>query len=215
MLRLVYIYYGTLLPGWSTLRAFGQGRRHFIVLWLKYWVIYALLQALGVLTDFLVGGLSFYAGLKFILSVGLWFSAPYSTNHLFDLLDKHAMGIFGPLVEEGVRWHEEVNRNICRNFMQTQLGAVIMPKDVDEQASEPQINNHLLKKELSNLMAQIGKDEAGHRRQHERSIRQYSPQYLQAAEMHRDSMHLSQRSGDQQQGGYKSSSAVPEAGHPK
>ncbi|XP_039228814.1 uncharacterized protein LOC6531891 isoform X2 [Drosophila yakuba] len=188
MLRLVYIYYGTLLPGWSTLRAFGQGRRHFIVLWLKYW---------------------------FILSVGLWFSAPYSTNHLFDLLDKHAMGIFGPLVEEGVRWHEEVNRNICRNFMQTQLGAVIMPKDVDEQASEPQINNHLLKKELSNLMAQIGKDEAGHRRQHERSIRQYSPQYLQAAEMHRDSMHLSQRSGDQQQGGYKSSSAVPEAGHPK
>ncbi|XP_043644550.1 receptor expression-enhancing protein 4 [Drosophila teissieri] len=206
MLRLVYIYYGTLLPGWSTLRAVGQGQRHFIVLWLKYWVIFALLQALGVLTDFLLGGLSFYAGLKLILSMGIWFSAPYSTNHLYNLLDKHAMGIFGPLVEEGFRWHEEVKRNIFRNFLQTTLGAVIMPKDVDEQASEPQINNHLLKKELSNLMAQIGTDKADHRRQHERSMRRYSPQYLQAAE-------LSQRSGDQLKGGYKPSSAV--AGHPK
>ncbi|EDV56862.1 uncharacterized protein LOC6547944 [Drosophila erecta] len=204
MLRLVYIYYGTLLPGWSTLRAFGQAQRHFIVLWLKYWVIYALLQALGVLTDFLLGGLSGYTGLKLILSIGLWFSAPYSTNHLFNFLDEYAMGIFGPVVEGGIRWHGEVNRNICRNFLQSPLGAVVVPKDVDEQAREPQINNHLLKKELSNLMAQIGRDKADHRHQHERPMRRYSARYSEAAELDVLNQnpnvieYLSQRSGDHQ-----------------
>ncbi|XP_017070135.1 receptor expression-enhancing protein 2 isoform X2 [Drosophila eugracilis] len=78
MLRLIYIYYGTLLPGWTTLRAFSHGQKHFVVLWLKYWVIYAMLQGIGVLTDFLVGGLPFYGALKLILSICIWKNG---TNH--------------------------------------------------------------------------------------------------------------------------------------
>ncbi|XP_050743509.1 receptor expression-enhancing protein 2 isoform X2 [Drosophila biarmipes] len=110
MLRLIYIYYGTLLPGWNTLRALSHGQRHFIVLWLKYWVIHALLQAFGVLTDFFAGGLPFYAALKLILSVGLWFSAPYSSNHLYNIIKKYVMGKLEPIVEQGFRWHATLGR---------------------------------------------------------------------------------------------------------
>jgi len=206
MLSLVYIYYGTLLPGWSSLRAIGHDQRHFIELWLKYWVIYALLQGLGVLTDFLLGGLSFYAGLKLILSVGLWFSAPYSTNHLFNLLNTYSMGKLCPVVEKGVRWHEKVCRNIFRGFMKSPLVTVVMPRDEDEHITEPRINNRLLKRELSNLMTQIAKNSADHRHQHESPMMIHSPRHLRAAELdkfNRDSMHnvidyLGQRGGDQQ-----------------
>ncbi|XP_043947609.1 uncharacterized protein LOC108026571 isoform X1 [Drosophila biarmipes] len=140
MLRLIYIYYGTLLPGWNTLRALSHGQRHFIVLWLKYWVIHALLQAFGVLTDFFAGGLPFYAALKLILSVGLWFSAPYSSNHLYNIIKKYVMGKLEPIVEQGFRWHATL--------------------DQDEQSSGPRVNKHLLKRELSNLMAEIEMDQA-------------------------------------------------------
>nr|XP_016928199.1 uncharacterized protein LOC108008805 [Drosophila suzukii] len=139
MLRLIYIYYGTLLPGWTTLRAFSHGQRHFIVLWLKYWVIHALLQAFGVLTDFLIGGLPFYAALKLILSVGLWFSAPYSTNHLFNAIRKYVMVKLEPVIDQGYIWHQTIDR--------------------DEQRG-PRVNNRLLKRELSNLMAEIELDQA-------------------------------------------------------
>ncbi|KMY96114.1 uncharacterized protein LOC27206192 [Drosophila simulans] len=206
MLRLVYIYYGTLLPGWSSLRAFGQGQRHFSELWLKYWVIYALLQGLGVLTDFLLSGFSFYAGLKLILSVGLWFSAPYSTNHLFNLLDAYAMGKLGAVVENGVRWHGQISRNIFRGFMQSPLVTVIMPRGEDEHITEPRINKRLLKRELSNLMTQIARETADHRHQQERPMMRHSPRHLRAAEpdkLNGDSMHnvveyFDQRWGDQQ-----------------
>jgi len=159
MLRLIYIYYGTLLPGWTTLRAFSHGQRHFIVLWLKYWVIHALLQAFGVLTDFLIGGLPFYAALKLILSVGLWFSAPYSTNHLFNAIRKYVMVKLEPVIDQGYIWHQTIGRNLYGTLIQSQLVKTIIPKDRDEQRG-PRVNNRLLKRELSNLMAEIELDQA-------------------------------------------------------
>ncbi|KAH8348797.1 hypothetical protein KR084_011246, partial [Drosophila pseudotakahashii] len=196
MLRLIYIYYGTLLPGWNTLRAFGNGQRHFIDLWLKYWVIYALLQALGVLTDFLIGGLTFYGALKLILSICLWFSAPYSTNQLFNLISKYIMGMLEPIFDQGDRWHRTLGRNLFHSLIQTQLVKTIMPKNQDEQIKGPRISDHLLKRELSNLMAEIEKDQADQRQQ-----QCYQGSYFERLD--RDSMHnvieyLTQRLGNQE-----------------
>ncbi|XP_017044929.1 receptor expression-enhancing protein 3-B [Drosophila ficusphila] len=160
MLRLMYIYYGALCPGWSTLRAFSHGQSHFIELWLKYWVIYALLQGLGVLTDVLIGWLPFYAALKLILSVVLWFSAPYSTNHLFNLIGKYLLSKVEWIVDQGDHWHQALGKEVFRTLLQSPLVATVIPKDREDQGGGPQLNGDLLKRELSELMAEIEKDEA-------------------------------------------------------
>ncbi|XP_017002995.2 uncharacterized protein [Drosophila takahashii] len=200
MLRLIYIYYGTLLPGWNTLRAFGHGQRHFIDLWLKYWVIYALLQAFGVFTDFLIGGLKFYGALKLILSICLWFSAPYSTNQLFNIIKNYIMGMLEPIFDQGDRWHQTLGRNLFRSLIQTQLVKTIMPKNQDEQIKRPRVNDHLLKRELSNLMAEIERDQADQCQQ--RCHQAYNLDRLDRDSMHNVIEYLSQRIGDQEEKAY-------------
>ncbi|XP_017120050.1 putative HVA22-like protein g [Drosophila elegans] len=220
MLRLVYIYYGTLCPGWTTLRALGQGQRHFIVLWLKYWVIYALLQGFGVLTDFLIGWLPYYAALKLILSICLWFSAPYSTNHLYNFITKYVMEQLEPIIDRGFRWHGALVRKNFHKFMQLPLVLTVIPRDLDEQRMEPRLNDDLLKRELTHLMAEIEKDEADKRRRHKRCMNLCTQNLAESGKcpnqtipldgLDRESMHniidyLTQRLEDQQPGDNKPS----------
>ncbi|XP_016973905.1 uncharacterized protein LOC108040806 [Drosophila rhopaloa] len=233
MLRLIYIYYGTLCPGWTTLRALSHGQRHFIVLWLKYWVIYAFLQGFAVFTDFLIGGLPFYAALKLILSICLWFSAPYSTNHLFNLIGKYVLGKLEPTIDRGGRWHDALGRKLLHSLIQLPLATTVVPNNKDEERKGPRLNGHLLKRELADLMAEIEKDKADKRRKHEGCKNLRTPlmesgeRRLQTSSLDRldrDSMHniidyLTQRLENQQPGDnrpkpWRCSNRI-NSGHPK
>lgn len=84
----IYLYYGALSPGWKTLKAYSSGQRDSLVLWLKYWVIYSLLQGLECLTDFLFDGMLHYKSLKLILSALLVFTSPHGTHYIYTVIAK-------------------------------------------------------------------------------------------------------------------------------
>ncbi|KAH8402432.1 hypothetical protein KR009_011914, partial [Drosophila setifemur] len=168
MLRLIYFYYGTLCPGWSTLRAFSRGQKHFIVLWLRYWVIYTFFQGLGGLTDFLFSWLPLYAVLKLILSICLWFSVPYSTNYIYKSIAEQLFCKLGPIIEQSCLVQQRLSHQMLRFFW-----GVVAPFAPTNSKEVIPLDGELLKRELTDLMAEIDKDELEKRRKHELELRNH------------------------------------------
>ncbi|KAH8254172.1 hypothetical protein KR032_008785, partial [Drosophila birchii] len=148
MLKFLYVYYGILTPGWRTFKAVAKGRRDLIVLWLKYWVIFALLQGLGYLTDNLFGGSLLYTLLKLVMAVILWLGYPESTKIIYKLIDDPAVRN----LELNLANHNYISlgQQLYNSFWSSN-----QDENYDDHRGEPQVNAELLKRELSILLANI------------------------------------------------------------
>ncbi|XP_017027095.1 protein YOP1 homolog [Drosophila kikkawai] len=173
MLQFIHIYFGILTPGWQTYRAFANGQRNIIILWLKYWVIFALLQGLGYITDILFGGSLLYTRLKLLLAVFLWFSYPDSTKTLYQLIEKpvlrsleqhlanHGYKSLGqPLYQFFLTSNQEDTHHIGElsvnaELLKRELGLLLDGINGKSHRGEPQVNAELLKRELRILMEDI------------------------------------------------------------
>ncbi|KAH8318302.1 hypothetical protein KR074_002050, partial [Drosophila pseudoananassae] len=174
MLRLINIYYGILCPGWSTLRACTQGKKDSIVMWLRYWIIYALLQVFGSITDPIFGEWTLYATVKLFLSGCLWFSAPYSTNYLYTQIGEHFWRILEPIFIFGYQMPKLFLR-VLVFFLQLTIASD--PNDSagrGDQKREP-LDGKQLQLELGDLQAGIKGDEAEIRPNLEQMVRQIVP----------------------------------------
>nr|XP_017105886.2 uncharacterized protein LOC108131498 [Drosophila bipectinata] len=175
MLRYVYIYYGILSPGWFTMRACTQRQNDLIVMWLKYWIVYALLQALMCITDSIYGERILYTIVKLVLSVCLWFSVPYSTDYMYTQIGQHFWDILRPIIIFGYQLAKFLLRLIAF-FLQLTLASA--PNDSDgrgDQKREPLVDGQQLQLELSKLPTGIEGDEAEMRHNVEPMVRQIVP----------------------------------------
>ncbi|KAH8234422.1 hypothetical protein KR038_009568, partial [Drosophila bunnanda] len=148
MLKFIYIYCGLLTPGWQTFKAVANRRHDRIILWLKYWVIFALLQGLGYLTDILFDGSQPYTFLKLVMAVILWLGYPDSSRIIYQFIDKPVLrNLDLNLANQG---YVSLGQQLYSRILSFGQG------DCDEgNKGEPQVNAELLKRELSILMANI------------------------------------------------------------
>lgn len=171
MLRLIYFYYGILCPGWATLRACSHGQKHYIVLWLRYWIMYALLQAFGSLTDSLFGARTLYATVKLFLSVCLWFSVPYSTNYMYHLVGENFLSKLEPIVDFGCQVHKRLFMQVLSFVFQSSIPSAAKGfAGKGDQRGEPLVDGRQLKLELSELVTEIERDEAEKLRRYEADL---------------------------------------------
>ncbi|XP_020804313.1 uncharacterized protein LOC110180975 [Drosophila serrata] len=155
LLKVIYIYYGLLLPGWHTFKAVVNRRQDLTILWLKYWVIFTLLQGLGYLTDILFDGSLPYTLLKLVMAVILWLGYPDSSRIIYEFIDKPVL--------------RNLELNLAnQGFMSLgqQLHSFWSSDQEDSSEynkGEPQVNAELLKRELSILMANISGGDTSNR----------------------------------------------------
>ncbi|KAH8290381.1 hypothetical protein KR054_002378, partial [Drosophila jambulina] len=171
MLKCIYIYYGILIPGWKTFRAFTSGKRAFIILWLKYWVIFTLFQGLGYLTDILFDGSPLYTLLKLVMAVILWLGYPDSTKIIYTLIDTPALRNLDLNLDN--QGYMSLGQKLYQIFWSSD-----QENNPEEERGEPQVNAELLKRELSILMADISGGDTSNRESMTRQRNLHSYQHI-------------------------------------
>ncbi|KAH8290380.1 hypothetical protein KR054_002377 [Drosophila jambulina] len=83
--RLMFFIYGTLGPAYHTYKTLNNGDDKFLA-WAKYWIVYAFLVTIELVTDALLSWLAIYMPIKLIFMLWIVLSAPTANVWMFDAI---------------------------------------------------------------------------------------------------------------------------------
>lgn len=83
--RLVFYIYGTLGPAYHTYKTLNNGDDEFLA-WAKYWIVYAFLVSIELVTDAFLSWMTIYMPIKLFLMLWIVLTAPSANVWMFDAI---------------------------------------------------------------------------------------------------------------------------------